>query len=90
MQDNRLVEVRCPVLTTKGSTVARTCGTLCGKVSPVSMCELKCRKCKIPFEAIINADGDVAYMDFDQPEINTSKSTKKMTAEDRLLELVNG
>lgn len=90
MQNNRLVEVICPVLTTKGSTAARVCETLCGKVSPVSMCELKCRKCKVPFQAVINADGDVTYMEFDQPEIKTNKSTKKMTAEDRLLELVNG
>ena len=87
MKDNSLYEVRCPNNRWKGNTNKLTCNTMCGRVSSTSMGEFWCRKCKITFNYVVNEDGEVTYF-FEPTEIK--KRYDKLTAEDRLLKLVNG
>ena len=88
MKDTTLYEVRCPALRAKGNTRPQLCDSLCGKVSKLTMGELLCRKCKVPFRFVVNEDGEVVTIDFEQTTI--IKNKKPETPEDRLLALVNG
>lgn len=91
MSETTLYEVRCPNNAWKGNTNKMICNTLCGRVNALTMGEFHCRKCKVLYNFTVNEDGTIDYF-FEATPIDKIKKrfTGRMTAEDRLMQLVNG
>lgn len=90
MSENALYEVRCPNNAWKGNTNKMVCNSLCGRVNALTVGEFHCRKCKVTFNFTVNEDGTIDYFFEPTPISTIKKRYEKQTAEDRLLNLVNG